>query len=80
MTTTAHPAQLQVNTAGAWKTVLHFDAGDDAAAEKVQQGALLLHEAAPGSSWRIATREHLPVVLRHLGRNTYGIWIDRPPQ
>lgn len=76
--TTSRPVQLQVNTAGAWKTVLQFDAGDDAVADKVQQGALLLHEAT-GSNWRIATRDRLPVVLRHLGRNTYGMWLDRTP-
>ncbi|MCW5223494.1 hypothetical protein D5041_07755 [Verminephrobacter aporrectodeae subsp. tuberculatae] len=71
------PAQLQVNVVGAWKTVLAFDAGDVFAAENVQQGARLLFEAAPGTSWRIATREGRPQVLSHLGQNTYGIWIAR---
>lgn len=70
------PAQLQANLAGAWKTVLTFDAGDDVAAEKIQQGALLLHEASPATSYRITTRERYPVVLRDLGKNTYGIWMD----
>ena len=59
--------------------MLQFDAGDDMTSERVHQGALLLHEAT-GGAWRIATRERLPVVLCHLGRNTYGIWIDRHPQ
>lgn len=76
MTAAARPVQLQVNTAGAWKTVVLFDAGDDVAAEKVQQGAQLLHEAT-GSNWRIATRDRLPLVLRHMGKNTFGLWIDR---
>lgn len=73
---TERPAQLQANLAGAWKTVLTFDAGDDAAAEKIQQGALLLHEASPATSYRITTRDRYPVVLCHLGKNTYGIWMD----
>jgi len=73
----SRPAQLQVNLAGAWKTVLKFDAGDDAAAEKVQQGAVLLYEADPHSNWRIATAERWPTVLRCMGRSTYGIWMDR---
>lgn len=76
MSSVSRPVQLQVNLAGAWKTVLHFDAADAAATEKVQQGATLLHEATQDGNWRIATRERLPVVLRHMGRSTYGIWID----
>ena len=69
------PVQLQVNLAGAWKTVLHFDAGNVTAAEQVQQGALMLHEAAPNTSFRISTRDRLPVVLRHLSKGTYGMWM-----
>ena len=76
-TPTARPVQLQANVAGAWKTVLYFDAGDDAAAEKVQQGVVMLNEAAPDTAWRITTRGALPEVLRHLGKNTYGIWMDK---
>lgn len=75
-TSTERPAQLQANLAGAWKTVLTFDAGDDVAAEKIQQGTLLLHEASPATSYRITTRDRYPVVLLHLGKNTYGIWMD----
>ncbi|MBV5296304.1 MAG: hypothetical protein JZU58_28525 [Curvibacter lanceolatus] len=74
-TSTERPAQLQANVAGAWKTVLTFDAGDDAAGDKIQQGALLLHEASPSTSYRITTRDRYPVVLCHLGKNTYGIWM-----
>ena len=73
---TTRPVQLQVNLAGAWKTVLHFDAGNDVAAGQVQQGALMLFEAAPSASFRIATQERHPTVLRHMGKSTYGIWID----
>ena len=77
MTTTERPVQLQANLAGAWKTVLHFDGGDDTATTNVQAGVAQIYEAAPGTSWRITTRDRLPVVLRHLGRNTYGLWVDR---
>lgn len=80
MSEAARPVQLQANVAGAWKTVLYFDAGDAAACAAVQQGISLLFEAAPGTSWRIATRERLPLVLRHFGQNTYGLWIDRDPR
>lgn len=71
------PVQLQANLAGAWKTVLYFDAGDDAAAENVQHGVVMLHEASPGTAWRIATHEPLPEVLRHLSKSTCGIWTDK---
>lgn len=73
----ARPVQLQVNNSGAWKTVLRFDAGDDAAGHQVQQAVQMLHQADPGPGWRIATRERLPVVLMHLSRSTYGLWIAR---
>lgn len=73
---TTRPVQLQVNLAGAWKTVLHFDAGNDTAASQVQQGALMLYEAAPNCSFRIATHDRHQTVLRHMGKSTYGIWID----
>ena len=76
-TSTPRPVQLQANLAGAWKTVLYFDAGDDAAAEKVQQGVVMLNEAAPDTAWRITTPGSLPEVLRHLGKNTYSIWMDK---
>ena len=71
------PVQLQANLAGAWKTVLYFDAGDDAAAENVQHGVVMLNEAAPDTAWRITTRGALPEVLRHKNKNTYGIWMDK---
>ena len=71
------PVQLQANLAGAWKTVLYFDAGDDAAAENVQHGVVMLNEAAPDTAWRITTRGSLPEVLRYLAKGTYGIWMDK---
>lgn len=74
---TTRPAQLQVNLAGAWKTILHFDAGNATASEQVQQGAQMLHEAAPSTtSFRIATRDRHPVVLHYLESGNYGFWMD----
>lgn len=74
---TPRPVQLQVNLAGAWKTILNFDAGNATAFEQVQQGAQMLHEAAPSTtSFRIATRDRQPVVLSYLGQGTYGLWMD----
>ena len=73
---TERPVQLQVNLKGAWKTVLQFDAGDTEAAERVQTGVVMLYEAAPVTSWRITTTASLPMVLRHLGKNTYGVWVN----
>ena len=81
MTQTDHtlrPVQLQVNLAGAWKTVLQFDAGNVGASIDVQRAAEMLHAVAPVTSWRIATCDKVPVVLRHLARRTYGMWISRP--
>lgn len=70
------PVQLQVNTAGAWKTVVRFDAGNDMAATQIQQAAQVLYEADPTTYWRIATTERSPDVLRHMGKNTHGLWIN----
>lgn len=72
-TNTTRPAQLQVNLAGAWKTVLHFDY---TAVDQVKQGALMLYEASPAASFRIASQDRHPVVLSAMSKSTYGIWID----
>jgi hypothetical protein len=74
---TARPVQLQANLNGAWKAVLRFDAGDEYACAKVEQGARMLHQAAPFVSFRIATTDSVPLVLRHISRQTGGIWTDR---
>ncbi len=44
----------------------------------MQRAAEMLHAVAPVTSWRIATCDKVPVVLRHLARSTYGMWISRP--
>lgn len=70
------PAQLQVNLAGAWKTVLHFDYGWDYAAQQVRLATQMLLQASPDASFRITTRESHPVVLLYLSKSTYGLWAD----
>ncbi|MBS0401096.1 MAG: hypothetical protein JSS18_01225 [Proteobacteria bacterium] len=71
------PVQLQVNTAGAWKTVLHFNASDDMAAAQVQEAVEVLYQVDQRTRWRITTCDRVPLVLRHLGSHTYGVWISR---
>lgn len=73
-----HHMHLQVNTAGAWKTVMAFGHGEEAM-ERVKQAAQALHEVSPGSAWCITTtHNNPPTVLAHLGKNTYDLWIARP--
>lgn len=77
MTNIPLPVQLQVNTAGAWKTVLKFDAGNDDAVAVVHQAVAMLHEVDPSSKWQIATDSNPPTALARLGEGTYGLWIER---
>ena len=73
-----HPNRLQVNTDGAWKNVMTFGHGEEAM-ERVKQAVLALHEVSPGTAWRITTtRNNPPTVLAHMGKNTYGLWVNRP--
>lgn len=72
--------QLQVNTAGAWKTVMTFGHGGEAM-ERVKQAVQALHEASPSTAWRITTtHNNPPTTLAHLGKNTYGLWIGCKPE
>lgn len=71
------PAQLQVNGAGAWKTVVNFDADNEQELDAVEKAAVMLFEVSPTSAFRIATRGRHPVVLAHMGGNTYGLWISK---
>lgn len=73
----SRPVQLQVNTAGAWKSVLQFDAGNADAVAVVHQAVAMLHEVDPSSKWQIATLGKPPTVLARLNKNTYGLWIER---
>lgn len=64
--------RLQVNTAGAWKTVIPFSRFDLA---RVQQAAQALYEAAPGSNWRITVGTgSSPDVIGYLGKGEQGQW------
>lgn len=68
--------QLQVNTAGAWKTVIRFEdaePGDNFKAVKL--AALYLLRAEPCAAFRIATCDGVPSALHHLDeRTTKGLW------
>jgi hypothetical protein len=58
------PVKLQVNTSGAWKDVVRFDAGNDVAASSVMEAAKTLGEINDGRiTFRIASDEPLPFVL-----------------
>lgn len=71
------PAMLQINTAGAWKNVMPFGHGEETM-ERVKQAVLALHEVSPGTAWRITTtHNNPPTVLAHMGKNTYGLWVNR---
>lgn len=72
------PNRLQVNTAGAWKTVMTFGHGGETM-ERVKQAAQALYEASvsPGTAWRITTTtDRSPDVLCHMDRNTDGDWME----
>lgn len=64
--------QLQVNTSGAWKTLLRFAAGDVRTASLARDGAYMLAEAEPALAFRVATCESLPRVLYRLDRRSGG--------
>ena len=61
----ARPVQLQVNNSGAWKTVTRWDAGDDEASGMAHDAVALLGAVDPNSTWRIASVEQHPVVLKY---------------
>lgn len=61
----SRPIQLQVNNSGAWKTVARWDAGDDEASENAHEAVALLGVVDSNCTWRIATREDHPVVLKY---------------
>jgi hypothetical protein len=68
--------QLQVNTNGAWKTVICFeDAEPGDNFEDVQLAAQHLLRAEPRAAFRIATCEGVPQALHRLdARTTNGLW------
>ena len=58
------PVTLQVNTSGAWKGVVNFDAGKDAEAADVMEAAAVLGRAS-GAKFRVVIRDGLQTVLAH---------------
>lgn len=67
--------QLQVNTNGAWKTVLKFDDCELGATPKVMEACQMLDEVGNGVAFRIATCERVPQVVLYMGKSTYGLWM-----
>ncbi|CAM8627493.1 hypothetical protein MCEMSHM24_02727 [Comamonadaceae bacterium] len=59
------PVKLQVNTAGAWKDVVSFDAADAAAADHVMQGAALICAGAQQAKFRVVIADSLQTALSH---------------
>lgn len=58
------PVKLQVNTSGAWKDVLFFDAGNDEKTGQVLHGVDILGPVG-SSSFRLAMRDAEQTVLMH---------------
>jgi hypothetical protein len=61
----AKPVKLQVNTAGAWKDVVSFDAADAAAADHVMQGAAMVGAGAQKAKFRVVMADSLQTALTH---------------
>lgn len=49
----AKPVTLQVNTTGAWRNIIGFDAADAQASDSAMQAAELLGQACTGAKFRI---------------------------
>ena len=60
------PVQLQLNNSGSWKTIVRFDAADDAVSDQVVQAAVQLQTVDSSAIFRIATCDALPQVLTRL--------------
>lgn len=67
------PVQLQVNNSGAWKTVVSFDAADEAQIRRIERAAEALHLVDAGSTFRIVTKEHPKQVLMHLDNHQWRV-------
>lgn len=61
------PVKLQVNTSGAWKDVVSFDAADPVDSAKVQDAAQTLGDVS-GATFRIVIRDGMQTVLTHWSR------------
>lgn len=67
---TKQPVQLQLNNSGSWKKVATWDAGDDEASRMAHEAVALLGAINPSFTWRIATEEGYPAVLKRWDANT----------
>lgn len=67
------PVQLQVNNSGAWKTVVSFDAADEAQTRRIERAAEALHQVDSASTFRIVTKEHPKQVLMHLDNQQWRV-------
>jgi hypothetical protein len=65
------PVQLQLNNSGAWKTIVKFDAADDANSDKVMAAGIFLSGLDHTARFRVATRDPLPHVLMYMEK---GEW------
>lgn len=62
--TPSKPIQLQLNNSGSWKTVARYDAGCEFDVDHAYRAVSALTAINPNSTWRIATDESHPLVLR----------------
>lgn len=67
------PVILQSNDAGGWKTVVRFDAADDAATAEVVAAAEMLQSVSRRTRFRIVMDDGLQTNLTHLSA---GVWTD----
>ncbi|MBX3660709.1 MAG: hypothetical protein KF740_19920 [Ramlibacter sp.] len=64
MTDAIKPVKLQVNTSGAWKDVVTFDAADDAVGDQVIEGAAQIGRAT-AFRFRVVMTGPFSEVLMH---------------
>jgi hypothetical protein len=79
MSTTVKPVKLQVNTSGAWKDVIRFDAANDVESCEVMGAAETLGRVSK-AKFRITTDDGLQQALKHWAPDTG--WKDHkwPPR
>lgn len=64
MTKMAKPVKLQINTSGAWKDVVTFDAADDFVGDQVTEGAAQIGRATATRFRIVMTGQHAEVLTR----------------
>lgn len=61
----ARPVKLQVNTSGAWRDVIGFDAGKDVECSEVMGAAETLGRVSAGAKFRIVVTDTHQTPLMH---------------